>query len=264
MAHKTLINGTAYEIKGGKTLIGGTAYGIASGKTLVGGTGYDVSFEKKFVDCTWAEIIQACQTKTVPESWAIGDSKPMTINGTDYTIDIIGKNHDTYTAGGTAPLTFQLHELYNTKYTMNNSDTNSGGYDNSAMHTTHLPAIKNLMPSEVKAAIKPVNKKASAGSQSTTIETISCYLFVLSEVEVLGTTSRSVAGEGSRYEYYQGAVAGSAGNIMNKYLSGTLSTWWLRSPYKSNATSFCGILPGGSVGYPKASTTQGVSFAFCF
>ena len=44
MGHKTLIGGTAYDIKGGKTLIGGTAYDITAGKTLVGGTGYDISF----------------------------------------------------------------------------------------------------------------------------------------------------------------------------------------------------------------------------
>ena len=44
MAHKTLIDGTAYEIDGGKTLIGGTAYSIDKGKTLVGGTAYEVGF----------------------------------------------------------------------------------------------------------------------------------------------------------------------------------------------------------------------------
>lgn len=46
MAHKTLIGGTAYEIKGGRTLIGGTGYDVKSGRTLVGGTGYDVSFAR--------------------------------------------------------------------------------------------------------------------------------------------------------------------------------------------------------------------------
>ena len=44
MAHKTLIDGTAYEIGGGKTLIGGTAYSIDKGKTLVAGTAYDIGF----------------------------------------------------------------------------------------------------------------------------------------------------------------------------------------------------------------------------
>ena len=44
MAHKTMIDGVAYEISGGKTLINGTAYSIDKGKTLVGGTAYEVGF----------------------------------------------------------------------------------------------------------------------------------------------------------------------------------------------------------------------------
>ena len=44
MAHKTLVNGTVYEVGGGKTLIDGVAYSIDKGKTLVGGTAYEVGF----------------------------------------------------------------------------------------------------------------------------------------------------------------------------------------------------------------------------
>ncbi len=44
MSHKTMIDGVAYEISGGKTLIGGTAFSIKNGKTLVGGTAYEVGF----------------------------------------------------------------------------------------------------------------------------------------------------------------------------------------------------------------------------
>ena len=44
MAHKTLIGGTAYEIKGGRELIGGTGYAKKSGKVLVNGTAYSIEF----------------------------------------------------------------------------------------------------------------------------------------------------------------------------------------------------------------------------
>lgn len=47
MAHKTLIGGTAYALKGGRDLIGGTGYSIKSGKTLIGGTAYDIQFAVK-------------------------------------------------------------------------------------------------------------------------------------------------------------------------------------------------------------------------
>lgn len=42
--HKTLIDGTGYEIKSGRVLIAGTGYDIKKGRTLIGGTGYDIKF----------------------------------------------------------------------------------------------------------------------------------------------------------------------------------------------------------------------------
>ena len=211
-----------------------------------------------FANNSWEAIIAACQSGSVPDSWAVGDSKMMTIGGTDYQIDIIGKNHDTYTAGGKAPLTFQMHNCYGTKYKMNSSNTNIGGYDSSAMHTTHLPAILALMPSEVQAGIKEVNKLTSAGSQSSTINTTADKLFLLSEIEIFGSVTYSKAGEGSQYAYY------SAGNSEVKNFSGSANAWWERSPNGSSSTSFCLARRGGGPGYGGASGSYGVAFAFCF
>lgn len=44
MGSKTLIGGTAYEVKGGKTLVNGTAYSIDKGKAVVNGTAYAIEF----------------------------------------------------------------------------------------------------------------------------------------------------------------------------------------------------------------------------
>ena len=218
-----------------------------------------VSFlDDTFANNDWSAIIAACQSGSVPDTWVVGNSKTMTINGTSYQIDIIGKNHDTYTAGGTAPLTFQLHDCYGTKYQMNSSNTNSGGYDSSAMHTTHLPAILALMPSEVQAGIKQVNKMASAGGQSATIETIACKLFLLSEIEIFGSTTYSKAGEGSQYAYY------SAGNSKVKNFSGSAYLWWERSPCGSDSAYFCCVYSSGDANATSASRSYGVAFGFCF
>lgn len=46
MAHKTMIDGTSYEISGGKTLIDGATYSITGGKTLVDGATYGIEFGK--------------------------------------------------------------------------------------------------------------------------------------------------------------------------------------------------------------------------
>ena len=212
-----------------------------------------------FGDNSWSDIIKACQLGDVPSTWNVGDSKPMTINGASYIIDIIGKNHDTYTAGGTAPLTFQMHDCYNTKYNMKNTYDNNGGYDSTLMHTSHLPTIKGLMPAEVQAAVKPVDKLSSMGGGSSQIETISCNLFLLSEIEVCGRTQSSKPGEGKQYAYY------SAGNSAIKKLSGTDVVWWTRSPYAYASSNFTRIYTDGTgVGADASNALNGVSFAFCF
>ena len=262
MAHKTLIGGTAYEVKGGKTKVNGTAYGIAKGRTLVGGTGHEIPFSPyapNFADNDWATIIAACQNNEVPDTWKVGDNKTMTINGTSYQIDIIGKNHDTYADGsGTAPLTFQMHDSYTSNYAMNSSNSNTGGWAYSSMRDTHLPAIFALMPSEVQAAIKAVKKLTSAGAKSSTINTTADMLFLLSEIEIFGSTSYSKNGEGSQYAYY------SAGNSKVKKRNGTAGAWWERSPRGDIATHFCYVLHTGVAGNYNATTKYGVSFAFCF
>ena len=164
-------------------------------------TGIQYPYEANFADNTWEQIIAACQKKIIPTTWKVGDQKAMTIGGTDYLIDIIGINHDTYAAGGKAPLTFQLHDCYADAKAMNSSNTNSGGWKNSAMRTTYLPAILALMPTEVQNGIREVSKKASVGGASSTIETVSDKLFLLSEVEIFGSTTYSAAGEGTQYDY---------------------------------------------------------------
>lgn len=233
----------------------GTNYTAPASKTCA----VTVSFLKdNFADNDWASIIAACHSGSVPSTWVVGNSKTMTINGASYQVDIIGKNHDTYTAGGKAPLTFQLHDCYADTKAMNSSNTNSGGWTSCAMRSTHLPAILALMPTEVRSGIREVNKLTSAGSQSATINTTADKLFLLSEVEVFGSTSYSAAGEGTQYDYYK------AGNSKVKNRNGSAASWWERSPYASYSTRFCLVNGNGGANYITASDARCVAFGFCF
>lgn len=262
MAHKTLISGTAYSVTGGRELIGGTGYSIKKGRTLIGGAGYDITFappyDSVFANNTWNQIIKACHNNAVPDTWNVADQKPMTINGVDYQIDIIGKNHDTYASGGKAPLTFQLHDCYGETKNMNSSNTNSGGWTSCAMRSTHLPAILALMPTEVQNGIREVNKLTSAGSQISTINTTADKLFLLSEIEIFGSVRYSKSGEGTQYDYYK------AGNSKVKKWNGSESYWLERSPVASSSASFCLVSRNGNASYEVASRARGVAFGFCF
>lgn len=260
-AHKTLVNGTAYEVQGGKCMVNGTVYNILKGRTLIGGTGYDITFapayDPVFANNTWEQIIEACHNKEVPDTWKVADHKPMTINGVDYQIDIIGKNHDDYSDGsGKAPLTFQMHDCYGETKNMNSSNTNGGGWASCAMRSTHLPAILALMPTEVQNGIREVNKLTSAGSGSDIIDTTADKLFLPSEFEIFGSVQYSKRGEGTQYDYYK------AGNQM-KNQNGSASVWWERSPYDGNSY-YCLVNRNGFADYYGAGNARGVAFAFCF
>lgn len=218
-----------------------------------------LSFLKdNFADNDWSAIIAACHSGSVPSTWVVGNSKTMTINGASYQVDIIGKNHDTYAAGGTAPLTFQLHDCYGEKKNMNSSNTNSGGWTSCDMRSTHLPAILALMPTEVKNGIREVNKLTSEGRQSMTINTTADKLFLLSEVEIFGSRWASAAGEGAQYDYYK------AGNSKVKEQNGSVVNWWERSPAASDSANFCGVDSRGNASLYSARNVIGVSFGFCF
>ena len=181
----------------------------------------------------------------------------MTIGGTNHQIDIIGKNHDTYTAGGTAPLTFQTHDSYNTRG-MNARSSNTGGWTNCNMRIGNMPYFLAQMPSEVQAGIREVNKLTSAGGYSSTINTTADKLFLLSEIEIFGSTTCSKAGEGSKYAYYP------LGNSTVKNLSGSESSWWERSPDGDSSSTFCYVDFNGDADSTSASRSRGVAFGFCF
>ena len=219
------------------------------------------SYNPVFADNDWATIIEACHANEVPETWVADGTcyKDMLIGDTNYRIDIIGKNHDDLADGtGKAPLTFQLHDCYATTYQMNSSNTNSGGWTNCAMRSTRLPAILALMPAEIQAGIREVQKKSSAGNQSSSIQTTNDKLFLLSEIEIFGSTTYSFAGEGKQYDYYK------AGNSKVKNPNGSAGGWWERSPRSRTSTYFCYVNSAGNAGSDIAGASYGVAFGFCF
>lgn len=179
-----------------------------------------------------------------------------------YTAVIIGFDHDTPVDIATygrdkAGITWQLKNCLNTTYPMNSSSTNSGGWTSCAMRTSTMATLLSQLASDLKNAIVKVKKLSSAGNQSTAINTTEDSLFLLSEVEIFGSTTYAKAGEGSQYEYYQ------SGNSRVKTVNGSASYWWERSPYGSNSTYFCFVYSNGGANSSGASNSFGVAFGFC-
>ena len=214
---------------------------------------------------TWAQIAQAVADKDpILDVWQVGDTKDEVIAGETLTFAIMGKNMDDLADGsGKAGLTFGMTQLMASTRQMNSSNTNAGSFAGSAMYSWLSGTIYPNLPTELKDAIKAVNKKTSSGGGSSVIRTDAMYLWLFSEIEVFGKTTYSYAGEGTQYPYF----ATSAERI--KRLSngaGAASDWWERSPRRNYGDRhFCLVDASGTpnAGNGTHNLSRAVCFGFC-
>ena len=145
---------------------------------------------------------------------------------------------------------------------MNSGDTNVGGWESCARRTWCNSVYYNALPLALKNAVKKVNKKTSAGNQSTTIKTTADKIFLLSEIEIFGSRTYSVAGEGNQYSYYKNATANRY--KLPKWSSSYNSNiWWQRSPHSSNSSRFCYVYVSGDANWNYASAARGIAPCLC-
>ena len=208
-------------------------------------------------DTDWADIDICGRLGMAQQFFKVGDSKTVNIGGTNYEVQIIGFNHDDKVSGGKAAYSFQLVDCLNQTQQMNTSNTNTGGWNGSAMRG-RMSTYKSQLPAALRNVIKTVKKKSGTGGGSSSgTQQTNDDLFLLSEIEIFGTTTYSVAGEGTQYEWYK------AGNSRIKKVNGSANYWWERSPCSGNTFCFCAVYSSGGADYISASDSRGVSFGFC-
>ena len=237
------------------------------------------SFEKT----SWADIAAISESGRAAAYFAVGEEKTISLTtGEQVTLVILGFNHDDLTSGGKAGMTIGMKNLLATTYKMNSSNTNAGGWDDSAMRTSTMATLLSQLPADLRNVIKQVNKKATAGSQSTTITTSADKLFLFALAELASKTglenstgapiknnAATYEQEGTQYEYFKNTV-GDADlwkdcPALVKKLSngGSANRWWLRSPGLPNSLAFFCISPSGNANNNAANFSNGVSFGFC-
>ena len=208
-------------------------------------------------DTDWADIDICGRLGMAQQFFKVGDSKTVNIGGTNYEVQIIGFNHDDKVSGGKAAYSFQLVDCLNQTQQMNTSNTNTGGWNGSAMRG-RMSTYKSQLPAALRNVIKTVKKKSGTGGGSSSgTQQTNDDLFLLSEIEIFGTTTYSVAGEGTQYEWYK------AGNSRIKKVNGSANIWWERSPYSGNTNYFCFVNSSGDASFYNAYNSYGVSFGFC-
>ena len=220
------------------------------------------TYSEVLAENTWAQIAQAVADKDpILDVWQVGDTKDEVIAGETLTFAIMGKNMDDLADGsGKAGLTFGMTQLMASTRQMDSPNTNVGSFAGSAMYSWLSGTIYPNLTTELKDAIKAVNKKTSSGGSSSVIRTDAMYLWLFAEIEVFGTTTQSYAGEGTQYPYFATA-AERIKRLSNG--AGAASYWWERSPYTNNSYRFCNVTPAGAADDSYADNSNGVCFGFC-
>ena len=247
-------------------------------------------------DNSWATIQDVAASGNAANYWSVGDTKNITINGKvgNFTFAnlavqtyIIGFDHNS-AREGTKTIHFLIGKIDGKEvalcdnqfgneqasagyFHMNNSRTNSGGWDGCYMNKTLLNGTSNsllkALPSELQAVIQPVTKYTdNTGGGSNTASYVTgkpCKLFLLAEFEVQGTRSYANSAEQNYQQQYAYFKAGNP-KIANRHTAVTSAVWWwLRSPYYTNTSGFCYVTNDGSPSYYTASWGAGVRPGFC-
>ena len=144
---------------------------------------------------------------------------------------------------------------------MNSSYTTVGGWKDCSRRTWCNNIYFNALPSEWQSMVKTVNKKVSVGNGKSTIETVQDNVFLAAEIEILGSTTNSFAGEGAQYQYYKNATANRY--KMPKWSSSSVSQlYWERSPASHNYY-YCTVSANGYSDFGGATSNGGVAPCLC-
>lgn len=180
-------------------------------------------------------------------------------------LEIIGYEHDDLADdSGKAPLTFFCSDLPQILRPMNETSSNEGGWEASAMRDFINGELFDALPDTLKSIIKPVYKISDGGASNKTLVTTTdnCWLASYDEVG-LASGNYNLAGQGELYS----SIFSSNKDSRKKYVTDDTITagWWLRSSYYSlNSTSmFWRVTNSGGSYSDIAFNSFYVAFGFC-
>ena len=249
---------------------------------------------------SWAVIKAVSDAGQGANYWSVGATKSVTINGkvgattiSRLKVDafIIGFNHNSGKEGSNrihfllGKISGKFVGLVDSSYgsttstsgafTMNTSNTNSGGWGSSQMRSKVLgsassptsPTANTLMaalPSDLRAVMKSCTKytdNKGGGNTASNVSSTTDYLFLLSEYEVFATHQYCNDAEPNYQAQYDYFKAGNS-KVANKHsATGTAAVWWLRSPSCANirgTSYFCAVSSSGSLDSNHADGAYGV------
>ena len=250
--------------------------------------------DRVFNNNSWDDIKAAVNAGTAASYWKVGDRKAVTLNGTVGTKSfsntttycyILGFDHNksvesngahalhigfgaSALSGGAyiAYIDSSYGSLSSTScFHMNTSAINSGGWNSCQMKSTICPAFKNALPSDLQSNIRAVTKWQNDGN-STTGQSSSNEIWLLSEMEIFGSATRSnYTANQVQYDFYKGVADwGAAPKIKYKDTSTSEAVrWWERSAHSSDSYSFCIVDAYGGATDSYAHYSYGFAPCLC-
>lgn len=137
----------------------------------------------------------------------------------------------------------------------NTSNTNAGGWANSALNKSLNTRLYNAMPTQIKSLLKQVIVYSSVGKQSSELSSSDCYITIPALVEVDPTrTSEPYNSEGTSISYMN-----TNSSRKRAFDGGDYGEYWLRSPNVDYANYIWRVDTNGQTqGIDNASTKHGV------
>lgn len=233
--------------------------------------------------------------------WSVGDTKDVTLTGTWQSLNvsnvtvkafILGFDHNSAVEGehrihflmgkiGTTMTAF-CDSQYGNKtsgayFTMNTSDTNSGGWNGSRMRKTVLGnsntpdvplegSLMAVLPEDLRAVMKSVTKwtcNAGNNTNQAAVTATTEYAFLLAEFEIFGAKTNANQYEQNKQAQYDYFKAGNPKVFYRHSATTTAVIAWLRSPYAGTSSDFCAVTTSGAAANYYASRSRGVAPGFC-
>ena len=218
---------------------------------------------ESFSTDSWATIQKAVQNNNTG-AYNVGDTKTVTINGTDYTVRIANKStaqncSNTEYSQTACGFVVEFVDIITTMK-MRDTNTNVGGYPATLVYDYLNNTLPSQLPPELQSAIKPTRVVSGHGQNSgeTNFVSESQKLYLLSGVEVLGSDDYDTAASTTtQLEYYQ-----NSSNSRIKQYNSSNTWWWLRSATSISSINFRFIGSYGSLDRHDANGTGGVSPSF--
>lgn len=238
---------------------------------------------------SWSAIKWASNHNVGSNYWAVGDCKQVTLNGkvsdgltiSNYTtwVFIIGFDHNKEREGtGIAfqgfketdkgygaclvDSSYDTGKTSGTWFNMNNTATNSGGWEACLMRKNVMPLIKASFPSDLRAVIKPSTIFTAPNGGDAELTATQDEVFLLATYEVFGDRWSASVKEPNYLKQYSYYSAGNSKRMWKHNDADTSAFWWLRSPDSTLSDRFMAVGNYGTAASVDATTSEAVAPAF--